>query len=241
MDTFVDSSWYYMRYCSPDSADAMVDSAQRLLDADGPVHRRHRARGPAPAVRALLDQGDARPRPGEVRRAVQHLLTQGMVLNELYYREDAAGRKRWFYPAEIDIEHDDKGRPAKVTAREDGQPVTYGGIDTMSKSKNNVVDPQRIIERYGADTARVFMMFASPPDQTRRGRTRASRARTASCAAVDLRARTAARAEGAARPLDGGRADRGAEAAAPRDPRQPEAGRLRLLRASSTTRSSRLR
>ncbi len=70
MDTFVDSSWYFMRYCSPDAHDRMVDEPQRLLDADGPVHRRHRARGAAPAVRALLDQGDARPRPGQVRRAV---------------------------------------------------------------------------------------------------------------------------------------------------------------------------
>jgi leucyl-tRNA synthetase len=96
----------------------------------------------------------------------KRLFTQGMLTHDCYYREDAAGRKRWFYPAEIDIEYDDKGRPVKVTAREDGQPVAYGGTEKMSKSKNNVVEPRDIIARFGADTARAFVMFAGPPDQS---------------------------------------------------------------------------
>jgi leucyl-tRNA synthetase len=96
----------------------------------------------------------------------KRLFTQGMLTHDCYYREDAAGRKRWFYPSEIDIEYDDKGRPLNVTAREDGEPVTYGGTEKMSKSKNNVVEPRDIISRFGADTARAFVMFAGPPDQS---------------------------------------------------------------------------
>jgi leucyl-tRNA synthetase len=93
------------------------------------------------------------------------LFTQGMLTHECYYREED-GRRRWFYPNEIDIEYDDKGRPVKVTAREDGLPVAYGGTEKMSKSKNNVVEPRDIIGKFGADTARAFVMFAGPPDQS---------------------------------------------------------------------------
>jgi leucyl-tRNA synthetase len=96
----------------------------------------------------------------------KRLFTQGMLTHDCYFREDASGKKRWFYPAEIDIEYDDKGRPVKVTARDDGLPVTYGGTEKMSKSKNNVVEPRDIIAKYGADTARAFVMFAGPPDQS---------------------------------------------------------------------------
>jgi leucyl-tRNA synthetase len=94
------------------------------------------------------------------------LFTQGMLTHECYYREDDEGRKRWYYPSEIDVEYDDKGRPLKVTAREDGLPVAYGGTEKMSKSKNNVVEPREIVGRFGADTARTFSMFAGPPDQS---------------------------------------------------------------------------
>jgi leucyl-tRNA synthetase len=94
------------------------------------------------------------------------LFTQGMLLNESFYREDDAGKRRWFYPAEVDIRYDDKGHPVGATAREDGQPVALGGIEKMSKSKNNVVEPRDIIGKFGADATRMFSMFAAPPDQS---------------------------------------------------------------------------
>ncbi len=166
MDTFVDSSWYYMRYCSPDSAQAMVDARndywmpmdQYIGGIEHAVLHLLYARFWTKVMRDL----------GLVKfdEPFKRLFTQGMLTHDCYYREDAAGRKRWFYPAEIDIEYDDKGRPVKVTAREDGQPVTYGGTEKMSKSKNNVVEPRDIIAKFGADTARAFVMFAGPPDQS---------------------------------------------------------------------------
>ncbi len=166
MDTFVDSSWYYMRYCSPDSTSAMVDSRndywmpmdQYIGGIEHAVLHLLYARFWTKVMRDL----------GLVKfdEPFKRLFTQGMLTHDCYYREDAAGRKRWFYPAEIDIEYDDKGRPVNVIAREDGQPVTYGGTEKMSKSKNNVVEPRDIIARFGADTARAFVMFAGPPDQS---------------------------------------------------------------------------
>jgi leucyl-tRNA synthetase len=166
MDTFVDSSWYYMRYCSPDSTNAMVDARndywmpmdQYIGGIEHAVLHLLYARFWTKVMRDL----------GLVKfdEPFSRLFTQGMLTHDCYYREDAAGKKRWFYPAEIDIEYDDKGRPVKVTAREDGQPVAYGGTEKMSKSKNNVVEPRDIIGKFGADTARAFVMFAGPPDQS---------------------------------------------------------------------------
>jgi len=95
-----------------------------------------------------------------------NLLTQGMVLNETYYRDDAAGKKTWYNPADVELTFDDKGRPHSAVLKADGQPVEIGGTEKMSKSKNNGIDPQAQIEQYGADTARLFTMFASPPEQT---------------------------------------------------------------------------
>jgi leucyl-tRNA synthetase len=89
-----------------------------------------------------------------------------MLLAHCYYREDASGKKRWFYPAEVEEQFDERGVPVSAIAIEDGQPVLYGGIEKMSKSKNNVVEPGAFIERFGADTARAFVMFAGPPDQS---------------------------------------------------------------------------
>jgi leucyl-tRNA synthetase len=90
------------------------------------------------------------------------LFTQGMLLAECFYREDG-GKRRWFYPSEVEVRHDDKGKPAGAVAHADGAPVMPGGIEKMSKSKNNVVEPGDIIRRFGADTARAYVMFAGPP------------------------------------------------------------------------------
>ena len=95
-----------------------------------------------------------------------NLLTQGMVLNEIFFRKTGSGRIQYFNPVEVDVQHDTEGKKTGAVLQADGQPVESGGIGTMSKSKNNGIDPQEIIEQYGADTARLFMMFASPPTQT---------------------------------------------------------------------------
>lgn len=101
-----------------------------------------------------------------VREPFQALLTQGMVLQATYFRTLANGKKQWFNPADVDVQIDDKGRPISALLHKDGLPVEIGGVEKMSKSKNNGVDPQQLIETYGADTARLFMMFASPPEQS---------------------------------------------------------------------------
>lgn len=97
----------------------------------------------------------------------QNLLTQGMVLNETYYSEDASGKKTWLNPLDVDLSLDDKGRPvgAKLKGDASNAPIVVGGVEKMSKSKNNGVDPQALIDEYGADTARLFVMFAAPPEQ----------------------------------------------------------------------------
>jgi leucyl-tRNA synthetase len=99
-----------------------------------------------------------------------NLFTQGMLTNECYFREEAieggAIKTRWFYPAEVDVAFDERGKPIGATAKSDGMPVELGGNEKMSKSKNNVVEPRAFIERFGADTARAFSMFAGPPEQS---------------------------------------------------------------------------
>ncbi|MCC6852771.1 MAG: leucine--tRNA ligase [Rubrivivax sp.] len=166
MDTFVDSAWYYMRYCCPGNDDAMVDARndywmpmdQYIGGIEHAVLHLLYARFWTKAMRDL----------GLVRfhEPFKRLFTQGMLLNECYYREDEGGKKRWFYPSEVDVAYDERGHPVGARARADGAPVLLGGIEKMSKSKNNVVEPRDIIARFGADTARVFTMFAGPPDQS---------------------------------------------------------------------------
>jgi leucyl-tRNA synthetase len=166
MDTFIDSSWYFMRYCSPDSDTAMVDARtaywmpmdQYIGGIEHAVLHLLYARFWTKVMRdlGLVEFGEP----------FSNLLTQGMVLNETYFREDASGRRQWFNPADVEVSFDDKGRPLSARLRSDGEPVEIGGTEKMSKSKNNGIDPQAIIDRYGADTARLFTMFASPPEQT---------------------------------------------------------------------------
>jgi leucyl-tRNA synthetase len=166
MDTFIDSSWYYMRYTSPGSNDAMVDARndywmpmdQYIGGIEHAVMHLLYARF---WTKVMRDFGLVK-----FDEPFVNLLTQGMVLNETYYREDASGKKTWFNPADVELVFDDKGRPQSATLKSDGQPVAIGGTEKMSKSKNNGIDPQAQIEQYGADTARLFTMFASPPEQT---------------------------------------------------------------------------
>lgn len=167
LDTFVESSWYYARYASPDFKGGLVkpEAAQSWLPVNQYIG------GVEHAILHLLyarffhklmrDEGVV-----QGNEPFANLLTQGMVLADTFYREAESGKKTWFNPADIILEKDDKGRVLSAKYSGDGQEVVVGGQEKMSKSKNNGIDPQAIIEQYGADTARVFMMFAAPPDQS---------------------------------------------------------------------------
>jgi leucyl-tRNA synthetase len=166
MDTFVDSSWYYIRYACPDQDKAMVD---QRVDYWLPVDQY--IGGIEHAILHLLYSRFWTKVMRDLELVAMdepftNLLTQGMVLNEIFYRRTDGGRIAYFNPADVAMKLDDKGTPVGATLKTDGQPVEYGGIGTMSKSKNNGVDPQELIDHYGADIARFFMMFASPPEQT---------------------------------------------------------------------------
>jgi len=166
MDTFVDSAWYYMRYCCPDNDAAMVDERneywmpmqQYIGGIEHAVLHLLYARFWTKAMRDIGLVSFSEP--------FTRLFTQGMLLNESFYREEEGGKKRWFYPSEVEVSYDERGHPVGAKAKADGLPVMLGGIEKMSKSKNNVVEPRDIIARFGADTARTFVMFAGPPDQS---------------------------------------------------------------------------
>jgi leucyl-tRNA synthetase len=170
MDTFVDSSWYFMRYTGAD-AKTMVDQRnQYWMPMDQYI---------GGIEHAILHLLYARFWTKVMRdldlitfdEPFANLLTQGMVLNETYYSEDASGKKTWLNPLDVELSLDDKGRPTGVKLKAgtgielSGNPITIGGVEKMSKSKNNGVDPQALIDQYGADTARLFTMFAAPPEQ----------------------------------------------------------------------------
>ena len=167
MDTFVESSWYAVRYASPHCDTDMVDqdAANYWLSVDqyigGIEHAILHLLYARFFTKLMRDEGLL-----NVSEPFSRLLTQGMVVCETYYREGSNGSKEWIAPQDVDLQRDDKGRPLVATLKADGLPVCIGGIEKMSKSKNNGVDPQVLIDHYGADTARLFMMFAAPPEQS---------------------------------------------------------------------------
>ncbi len=166
MDTFVDSSWYFLRYTSPDNHEAMVDErADQWMPVDqyigGIEHAILHLLYARFWTRLMRDAGLI-----GIDEPFKRLLTQGMVLAETYYREDDSGRKIWFNPDDVEVQRDGKGGIASAVLEADGKPVTPGGIEKMAKSKNNGVDPQALVDRYGADTVRLFSMFAAPPEHS---------------------------------------------------------------------------
>ena len=164
-DTFMESSWYYARYCCPDADSQLDDRARYWLPVDQYIggiehailhlmyfrfyHKLMRDAG-------MVDSDEPATR----------LLCQGMVVADTYYREEENGSIHWFNSAEIDVERDSKGRPIGATLQSDGAPVHLGGTEKMSKSKNNGVDPEGLMDRYGADTVRLFSVSDSPPHQS---------------------------------------------------------------------------
>lgn len=166
MDTFMESSWYFNRYASPHYSEGMIDkkAADYWLNADQYIG------GIEHAILHLLyarffhklmrDQGLV-----SGNEPFKRLLTQGMVICEAFYREEGKERT-WFAPEELNLVRDNKNIIISATHKIDGKPVIVGSMEKMSKSKNNGVDPQEMIDAYGADTSRLFMMFASPPDQS---------------------------------------------------------------------------
>ena len=165
-DTFFESSWYFARFCCPDNTEQMLDDrAKYWLPVDQYVG------GIEHAILHLLyarffnklmrDEGLI-----DNDEPFENLLTQGMVLADTFYREDESGKKTFFNPAEVDLTKDEKGAVLEAILQSDGQAVIHGGMEKMSKSKNNGVDPQTMIEKYGSDTVRLFTMFAAPPEQS---------------------------------------------------------------------------
>ncbi len=160
MDTFVESSWYYARYACPDNAGAMLDErANYWLPVDQYIG------GIEHAILHLLYARFFHKLMRDVglvtsNEPFANLLTQGMVIADTYYRDLGEGKKQWINPADVETVD------GVTVLKADGQPVQVGGTEKMSKSKNNGVDPQALIDQYGADTARLFMMFAAPPEQS---------------------------------------------------------------------------
>ncbi|MCK6387376.1 MAG: leucine--tRNA ligase [Zoogloea sp.] len=165
MDTFVDSSWYYARYATKFGADKMVDDETNYwMTVDqyigGIEHAILHLLYSRFWTKVMRDVGLV-----SYREPFAHLLTQGMVLNNAFFQKPEGGGKNYFWESEIDIRKDAKGQITGATLKADGSELEHE-LTTMSKSKNNGVDPQALIEQYGADTARFFMMFAAPPEQT---------------------------------------------------------------------------
>ncbi|MEW9573107.1 leucine--tRNA ligase [Rhodanobacter sp. Si-c] len=164
-DTFMESSWYYARYTSPGANGQVDERANYWLPVDQYIG------GIEHAILHLLyfrfyhkllrDAGLVKS-----DEPATNLLCQGMVIAETFYRDNADGSKDWINPAEVEIQRDDKARVVGAVLKADGQPVQIGATEKMSKSKNNGVDPQAMVGKYGADTVRLFSMFAAPPEQS---------------------------------------------------------------------------
>ena len=166
-DTFMESSWYYARFCSPNYDKGMLDpaAANYWLPVDqyigGIEHAILHLLYARFFHKLLRDFGLV-----DSSEPFNRLLCQGMVLAETYFRNEDNGGKTWFNPADVTVERDAKGQVIRAVSKTDGQPVEIGGVTKMSKSKNNGIDPQSIIDQHGADTVRLFMMFAAPPEQS---------------------------------------------------------------------------
>jgi leucyl-tRNA synthetase len=166
MDTFVDSSWYFLRFACPGNDQAMVDErADYWLPVDqyigGIEHAILHLLYARFWMRVMHDCGLIK-----IKEPFQNLLTQGMVLNDIYFRRTPEGGMEYFNPADVTVQLDARGARIGAILKADGQPVEWEGMRTMSKSKNNGVDPTALVEQYGADSVRLFMMFKAPPEDT---------------------------------------------------------------------------
>jgi len=166
-DTFMESSWYYARYCSPTDDSQMLDpeKANYWLPVDqyigGIEHAILHLLYARFFHKLLRDVGLV-----DSDEPFKSLLCQGMVLADTYYREQENGAQDWISPSDVEVERNEKGQVVKAISKLDGEPVISAGMSKMSKSKNNGIDPQQVIDQYGADTVRLFIMFTSPPEQT---------------------------------------------------------------------------
>ena len=164
-DTFMESSWYYARYCSPGAESQLDERADYWLPVDQYVG------GIEHAILHLMyfrfyhklmrDAGMVKSDEPATR-----LLCQGMVVAETYRQEGEDGATNWINPADVEVERDSKGKISVARLVSNGQPVIIGAVEKMSKSRNNGIDPSSLVDRFGADTVRLFSMFASPPDQS---------------------------------------------------------------------------
>ena len=165
-DTFMESSWYFARFATPGQDHAKLDERVDYwmpvdLYIGGIEHAILHLLYARFYQKLMREEGIVRD--GE---PFSSLLTQGMVLNETYFRDGESGTKTFFSPSEVEVRRDEKGKPIGAMLKADGHPVFVGGVEKMSKSKNNGIDPEDMVGRFGADTVRLYVMFTSPPDQT---------------------------------------------------------------------------
>jgi len=161
MDTFVDSSWYYMRYTCPDASTTVDARNDYWMPMDqyigGIEHAILHLLYARFWTKVMRDMGLV-----QIDEPFTRLLTQGMLLNHIYFRRTTSGGVDYIAPDDVDVRYDAKGRMTDAVHKQDRQPVEYGGVGKMGKSEQNGVDPQMLIDRFGADTARLYVMFAGP-------------------------------------------------------------------------------